>query len=157
MKVQPASKELRDETARMLKFLRSKKENLTRDKSQHELEHSYDIEFGLNLGILRWVLEEHKDYDNHEYEFVIETSEDYEGWTTTHLNSYRLGYITDLEYYAQVKERYTAVNGLTNYIHAVLEYHNELKLQGINVQYYEAQRMYQAAIRINKEYKQHND
>jgi hypothetical protein len=151
MKVQPANLEMRDETARMLRFLRSKGENLTREKSHDKLEHSYDCTNGFTLGLLRWVLDEHKEYKNNEYLFGIEDSTDYDGYQSTYLNSYRLGYISDLEYYEEVKARYTAVNGLSTYTQTVIEFQTQLRQQGVKVDYHEAMRMYQAAVNIYKE------
>jgi hypothetical protein len=151
MKVQPASLEMRDELARMLKFLRSKNENLTREKSQHKLARTYDCTDGITLRLLRWILEEHKEYKNNEYLFSIEDATDYDGYHITYLNSYRLGYISDLEYYEEVKARYTAVNGLSTYAQAVIEFQTQLKQQGVKVEYHEAMRMYQAAVNIYKE------
>jgi hypothetical protein len=151
MKVQPANLEMRNETARMLRFLRSKGENLTRDKSHDKLEHSYDCTNGFTLGLLRWVLEEHKEYKNNEYLFGIEDSTDYDGYQSTYLNSYRLGYVTDLEYYEEVKARYLAVSGLSSYVHSVIEFHEQLRQQGVNMEFYQAQQAFNAAVSIHKE------
>jgi len=155
MKVQTACKELRDETARMLRYLRSKDRTIQRGGIQRERNRkiylcSYDLHGGLTLGYLRWMCKEHEKYKPDEILFEESESTDSEGWGYQEFNVDRIGYITDVQFYEEVKQQFKLAKGLSNYASKMVEYNQKLKELGVNVDYSKSLQMYQAAVLLKE-------